>query len=132
MNTIITQAVSFDDFAKLEFKVGTVLEAEDIEGSEKLIKLKVDLGEDSPRQILAGVKQWYKPEDLVGKQVVVAANLEPRIMMGLQSQGMMLAADPSTSFGATQDKGSGQDSEAGPVFLTVPKEVPAGTKYVSW
>src|SRR3990167_5619224 len=104
--------VSFEDFSKLELKVGTVLEAEDLEGSEKLIKLKVDLGEESPRQILAGVKQWYKPKDFVGKQVVVVANLEPRTMMGIESQGMMLAAD----------------CEDGPVFLTVPKKIPAGTK----
>lgn len=104
--------IKFEDFAKLELKVGTVLECEDIEGSEKLFKLMVDLGEDQPRQILAGVKQWYKPKQLVGKQVVVIANLEPRMMMGLESQGMMLAAD----------------SKDGPVFLTIPKKVPPGTK----
>lgn len=109
--------ISFDDFSKLELKVGTVLEAKEVEGSEKLIKLKVDLGEDpstgsGPRQILAGVKQWYKPKDFAGKQVIIVANLEPRIMMGLESQGMMLAAD-------TKD---------GPVFLTIPKKVPPGTK----
>ncbi len=104
--------ISFNDFAKVELRVGTVLEAEEILGSEKLIKLNVDLGEKEPRQILAGVKQWYKPKDFVGKQVVVVANLEPKVMMGLESQGMMLAAD----------------SEDGPVFLTVPKQVPPGTK----
>lgn len=110
--------ISFDDFSKLELRVGTVLEAEDVEDSEKLIKLKVDLGEEKPRQVLAGVKQWYKPKDFVGKQVVVVANLEPRKMMGLESAGMMLAADPSTSSGQVE----------GPVFLTVPKKVPPGTK----
>lgn len=104
--------ISFDDFAKVELKVGTILEAEDVEGSEKLIKLKVDLGEENPRQILAGVKQWYKPEDLIGKQVVVVANLQPRTMMDLESSGMMLATD----------------SEDGPIFLTVPQKVAAGTK----
>ncbi|MBI2039603.1 methionine--tRNA ligase subunit beta [Candidatus Microgenomates bacterium] len=104
--------INFDDFAKVELKVGTVLKAEEVEGSEKLIELKVDLGEEEPRQILAGVKQWYKPEDFIGKQVVVVANLESRKMMGLESQGMMLAAD-------TTD---------GPIFLTVPKKVPPGTK----
>lgn len=104
--------ISFDDFAKVELKVGTILEAEDLEGSEKLLKLKVDLGEEEPRQILAGVKQWYQPEDFVGKQVVVVTNLEPKMMMGLESQGMMLAAD----------------AEGGPIFLTVPKKVPPGTK----
>lgn len=104
--------ITFDDFSKLELKVGTVLEAEEVEGSEKLIKLKVDLGESESRQILAGVKQWYKPEEFVGKQIIVVANLEPKIMMGLESQGMMLAADTSD----------------GPVFLKVPKKVPPGAK----
>ena len=61
--------ISFDDFAKVELKVGTVLEAEEVEGSERLIKLMVELGEEKPRQILAGVKQWYAPEDFIGKQV---------------------------------------------------------------
>lgn len=116
--------ISIEDFAKIELKVGTVLEAEDIGGSEKLLKLQVDLGEEKPRQMLAGVKQWYKqsllsaeaeskPEDpLVGKQVVVVANLEPRMMMGLESQGMMLAA-------STEEK---------PVFLTVPEQVSPGSR----
>lgn len=104
--------ITIEDFSKIELKIGTVLEAEEVEGSEKLIKLKVDLGEDNPRQILAGVKQWYFPQDFMGEQVVVVANLEPRKMMGQESQGMMLAAD----------------SEDGPIFLTVPKKVPAGTK----
>ena len=104
--------INYDQFSQIELRVGTVLEAEDLEGSEKLIKLKVDLGEESPRQVLAGVKQWYKPADFIGKQVVVVANLEPRIMMGLESAGMMLAAD----------------SGKGPVFLKPSKKVPAGTK----
>ncbi|KKR80520.1 MAG: Methionine-tRNA ligase [Candidatus Daviesbacteria bacterium GW2011_GWA1_41_61] len=87
--------INFDDFIKVELRVGTVLEAEEVEGSEKLIKLKVDLGEENPRQILAGIKQWYKLQALVGKQFVFVTNLEPRTMMGFQSQGMILAADSS-------------------------------------
>jgi methionyl-tRNA synthetase len=85
--------INIDDFLKLELKVGTVLEASDIEGSERLLKLIVDLGEEEPRQILSGIKMWYAPEDLVDKQFVFIANLEPRMMMGLESQGMILAAD---------------------------------------
>jgi methionine--tRNA ligase beta chain len=85
--------VAIDDFIKLEFKVGTVVEASDIEGSERLLKLTVDLGEESHRQILSGIKQWYRPEDLEGEQFVFITNLEPRKMMGLESQGMILAAD---------------------------------------
>lgn len=103
--------ISFDDFIKVELKVGTILEAQEVEESEKLIKCIVDLGEEKPRQILAGVKEWYKAEDLIGKQVVVAANLESKMMMDLESQGMLLAAD----------------AKDGPVFLTVPKEVSPGT-----
>lgn len=67
------------------------MEAEAIEGSEKLIKFQIDLGEKTPRQILAGLKLYYKPESLVGRQVVIVANLEPRVMMGLESNGMILA-----------------------------------------
>lgn len=104
--------ITFDDFSKVELKVGTIIEAQEVEESEKLIKCIVDLGEEKPRQILAGVKQWYKAEDLIGKQVVVVANLEPRMMMGLESSGMMLAAD----------------SPDGPVFLTTSKEVSSGAK----
>ncbi len=104
--------ITIDDFSKVELRVGTVLSAEEVEEAEKLIKLMVDLGEEKPRQVLAGVKQWYKPSELVGKQVIIVANLEPRMMMGLESQGMMLAAD----------------SKDGPIFLTVPKSVPLGTK----
>lgn len=103
---------SIDDFAKLEFKVGTVLEADYIEGSDKLLKLKVDLGEDSPRQILSGIKQWYKPENLIGKQFVFIANLKPRIMMGLESQGMILCA-------STDKK---------PVCIKPSSKVPPGSK----
>jgi methionyl-tRNA synthetase len=104
--------VTIDDFAKLEFKVGTVLEAEEIEGSEKLLKLSVDLGEETPRQVLSGIKLYYKPEDIKGKQFVFITNLEPRKMMGLESQAMIMAADAE-----------------GDVVLLIPeKEVPAGSK----
>lgn len=85
--------VTIDDFAKVELKVGTVLQAEEIEGSDRLLRLMVDLDEGMPRQILSGIKQWYKPKDLIGKQFVFVSNLEPRDMMGLQSQGMILCTD---------------------------------------
>lgn len=85
--------IKYDDFAKLELKTGKVISAESIEESEKLIKLMVDVGEENPRQILAGIKKWYTPEDLIGKTIIVVANLETRKMMGLESQGMLLAAD---------------------------------------
>jgi methionyl-tRNA synthetase len=85
--------INIDDFIKLELKVGNVLDCEEVEGSEKLLKLQVDLGEENPRQILSGIKAWYKPAQLVGKQFVFITNLEPRMMMGLESNGMLLAAD---------------------------------------
>ncbi len=103
---------TIDDFARLEFRVGTVLEAESLEESEKLIKLKVDIGEEEPRQILAGLKQFINAQDLIGKQIIVIVNLEPRMMMGYESNGMLLAADTSE----------------GPVFITPSRKVPAGSK----
>jgi|SRR3989344_2147296 len=84
--------INIDDFAKVEMRVGTVLEAQEVEGSEKLIKLSVDLGEEEPRIVLTGVKEWYSPEEFVGKQFVFVSNLEPRPMMGMESQGMIMAA----------------------------------------
>ena len=85
--------ISFDEFSKVELHVGTILSAEEVAGSEKLIKQIVDFGKLGQRQILSGIKKWYKPEQLVGKQFVYVTNLEPRIMMGLESNGMLLAAD---------------------------------------
>ncbi len=85
--------ITIDDLAKVEMRVGTVLQAEEVEGSEKLLKLQVDFAEDQPRQILSGIKQWYKPAQLIGKQFVFVTNLAPRMMMGLESNGMILAAE---------------------------------------
>ncbi len=84
--------INYEDFAKIELKVGKILEAERIENSEKLLRLKVDLGEESPRQILAGIGKAYDPETLAGKEIVVVANLEPKKLMGEESRGMLLAA----------------------------------------
>lgn len=81
-----------NDFNKLSIKIGTIRSAEIVEGSSKLLKLDIDLGHEK-RQILAGIGEKYKPEDLKGKQIPILANLEPRAMMGLESRGMILAAD---------------------------------------
>ena len=94
------------DFKKVELKVAKVISAERVEGSEKLLKLEVDLSEEK-RQIIAGIGKVYNPEDLTGKEIVVVANLEPRSLMGLESQGMVLAAN----------------AELGPVLLMPDKEV---------
>ena len=87
------QVIEYDDFAKVHLRVGKVLKAEKPEESKKLLVLTVDLGEAEPRQILAGLAKFYQPEEVIGRLVVVAANLKPRKMMGLVSHGMILATD---------------------------------------
>lgn len=84
--------ISIDDFKKLNIVVGTIESVEDIEGSEKLYKFQVNMGNET-RQILGGLKFSYQKEELLDKQVLVLKNLEPRKMMGLESQGMILAAN---------------------------------------
>lgn len=85
--------ITIDDFAKLDLRVGTVTNCEKKEGSEKLLRLTVDFGEEGTRNILSGIAPWYQPEELVNKQFIFIVNLEPRKMMGEESQGMILAAD---------------------------------------
>lgn len=85
--------IAFDDFAKLDLRIGTVVNCEEKEGSEKLLRLTVDFGEEGTRTILSGIKKWYTPEDIKGKQFVFIVNLAPRKMMGEESQGMLLSAD---------------------------------------
>lgn len=85
--------ISIDDFKKLEIKIGTVVSAERIEGADKLLKLMIDLGNEEPVQILSGIAEFYEPDFLLGKQIPVIVNLEPRTMKGLVSNGMLLAAD---------------------------------------
>lgn len=82
--------INFDDFARVEMKTGTILSVEEIPGSEKLWKLQVDFGEEIPRQVLSGIKQWFTPKKLIGKQFLFVTNLEPRTMMGLQSDAMLM------------------------------------------
>jgi len=84
--------ISHDDFRKLDIRVATVKFAEAVQGSKKLVRLLVDLAEPEPRQVIAGIAEHYRPEDLVGIQVVVLANLEPRKVFGQLSSGMILAA----------------------------------------
>lgn len=103
--------ITIEDLQKTEIRVGKILAAERVEGSEKLLKLVVDIGEPTPRQILSGVaKAVSDPAELVGKMVPIVANLAPRMMMGLESQGMMLCADSDQ-----------------PVFLHPAKDVAPGS-----
>lgn len=103
--------INFEDFQKLDLRVAKIIETEKVEGSDKLLKLQIDLGQEK-RQIVAGIGQFYQPEDLNGREIVVVVNLEPRKIFGLESQGMLLAAD-------NKDES---------VLLGPDKEVPAGTK----
>lgn len=85
--------ITIDDFAKIEMRVGLVEEVEDVEKSEKLLKLKVRFGEEEVRTIFSGIKKWYGVDDLKGKKFGFVYNLMPRKMMGEESQGMIMAFD---------------------------------------
>jgi len=104
--------ISIEEFARLDMRVGKVVKAERIPGARKLVRLEVDIGEAEPRQLVAGIAEYYKPEELVGLNVVVLANLKPKRFMGVESRGMLLAADVNGR----------------PVLLTVMEEVPPGTR----
>lgn len=86
-----TDTISIDDFAKVKLRVGRVVEAGPHPNADKLLVLKVDLGSET-RQICAGIRAYYTPEQLMGRNVVLVANLAPRMMRGVESQGMLLAA----------------------------------------
>jgi methionyl-tRNA synthetase len=104
--------VTIDHFFQTELKVATILAAEPVPKSNKLLKLSVDVGEGGPRTLVAGIALAYKPEDLVGKQVIVVANLQPAKLMGVESNGMVLAAS----------------LDGKPVLLHPAAEVPNGTR----
>jgi methionyl-tRNA synthetase len=86
--------ISIDDFKKLEIKIGHILSAEKVPDADKLLKLSVNMGEEAPRQIISGIAGFFPdPQVLVGKKCAFAANLEPRVIRGLESQGMILAVN---------------------------------------
>lgn len=85
--------ISYEDFNALDIRIGMILEVEEVPNSRNLLKMSVDIGEDKPRQIVAGIKNWYSKKDLKGTKIVVLINLKPRKLMGIESQGMLLAAD---------------------------------------
>jgi methionyl-tRNA synthetase len=103
--------IPIEDFAKVELKIGRVIAAERVAKSDKLIKLRVDIGEE--RQIVAGIGKAYDPEYLVGKEIVVVANLKPAKLMGVESRGMLLAAT---------------DEDGKPSILILDREVRPGTR----
>ncbi|MCF7845290.1 MAG: methionine--tRNA ligase subunit beta [Candidatus Pacebacteria bacterium] len=83
--------INFDDFKKVDLRVGRVVQAEKVEKSDKLLKLMIDIGEEEERQVLSGIARSYNPEDLIDKNIILVANLEPRSIMGFESRGMVLA-----------------------------------------
>ena len=108
----IKPEISYEDFAKLDIRIGTIVAAEPMEGTDKLIKLTVDLGVKTVT-LVAGIKEKYSAEDVVGKQVPVLANLKPRKIRGILSEGMILAAN---------------DPEGYPILLHPDKETPPGSR----
>jgi methionyl-tRNA synthetase len=107
------ERIGIEDFLKVELRVAKVREASAMPKSKKLIRLLVDAGDPEPRTILAGIAEGYQPEQLVGKTIVIVANLKPRPMMGLESNGMVLAAS-----------GPGQP----PILVAADESLPAGTR----
>ncbi len=107
--------VTYEDFAKLDLRIATVMAAEPHGNADRLLKLHIDLG-DEQRQICAGLKQYYEPQSLVGKQIVIVANLEPRVLRGEVSNGMLLAA-------TVRDGDEVRDI----VVLELPRPVPQGS-----
>ncbi|MGC8567921.1 MAG: hypothetical protein ACP5RP_01335 [Candidatus Micrarchaeia archaeon] len=88
--------VSIEDFSKIEIRIGKILEVLDIENAKKPIyELKVDIGESEPRTIAAGIKSFYSKEELIGKKIALITNLEPKVVAGVVSNGMLLAAGDS-------------------------------------
>jgi len=110
----VTSFIEIDDFAKVDLRVGQVVSAERIPKADKLLLMKIDIGEEQPRQVLAGIAQYYEPEKLINRKVVVVANLKPRKLRGLESQGMVVAA----SYG----------EEGQPVIATFTEDVPNGAR----
>ncbi|TLY05757.1 MAG: methionine--tRNA ligase [Thaumarchaeota archaeon] len=104
------QFITFEEFSKVHLKVGKVIHAESMQGMKKVFKAKVDLGTEQ-RELAVGDAQNYKPEEFVGRTVVVCTNLEPKKIGGMISRGMLLAAD---------------GPEGKPVFLTITEDVPVG------
>ena len=103
--------ITFEEFKKLDIRVGKILSAERVAGSNKLIRLEIDIGTEK-RQIIAGIAEYYEPKELISKNFVIMANLEPKKLMGLESQGMILCAEVNGE----------------PICLTPLKEVPPGSK----
>jgi methionyl-tRNA synthetase len=117
ISLLVSAVISFDTFKQLDFRVATILKATPVPGTRNLLRLQIDLGQLGQRQIVTGLAQYYTPEKLVGRQIVVLANLAPAVFRGEKSEGMLLAAEVGKS---------GDPNYR--VALVVPeKELPPGT-----
>jgi len=111
----MAEKISFQDWQKIDLRVGKILEVEDVEGADKLYKLIVDVGKEiGKRTICAGIKQRYSKKELKGKKIIVFVNLEPRKMRGIESQGMLLACVT--------------DDESSVVLISPEKDIEIGSK----
>lgn len=111
--------ISIEDFGKVEIRAGRILEAEEIEGSDKLLKLMVDFGEGAPRQVVSGIKKYFEDQQsLIGITCAFVTNLEPRSIMGFESQAMIMAASTS----------SGQSTSDDNHFTLLKMDCPPGSK----
>jgi len=106
----LQEMITFNDFKKLDIRVGKILSADKVDGTDKLIKLEVDFGAEK-RQLVAGIAEFFEPDNLIGKEIPVLMNLEPRSIRGIESQGMILAIDV----------------DGKPVLLLPEREVPPGS-----
>lgn len=113
--------ISFEDFAKVDLRVARVVHAEPHPNADRLLKLQLDDGSGTPRQICAGIKGYYTPEDLIGKHIVIVANLEPRTIRGEESRGMLLAASDAPKDPANPA------AERSVVVLTPMREIAPGS-----
>jgi methionine--tRNA ligase beta chain len=120
--------IAYDLFAKLDLRVATIVAAEPHPNADKLLKLKLDDGTPQGRQVCAGIKTWYDPASLVGKQVVIVANLEPRMLRGEVSAGMVLAASDLKEGAAPGADGKFADDARNVVVLALDKPVKPGSK----
>ncbi len=109
--------ITFDDFAKVDLRIAKVIHAEPHPGADRLLKLQLDDGSGTPRQICAGIREQYSPEDLIGKSIVIVANLAPRNIRGEESRGMLLAASDA-------EKGA---AERGVVVMAPMSDIAAGS-----
>lgn len=116
--------ITYDDFVKLDLRVATITRAEVHPNADRLLKVQLDDGTESGRQVCAGIRAWYDPQDLVGKQVVIVANLKPRTIRGEISQGMILAASSSKS-GA--DENAAEHEQEDIIVISVDKPAKPGS-----